>query len=96
MPLLSLPDECFDNIISFLDKKTLYSCIFVNRYWCRLFIPIIWIDPFYQSDSLEINPLLACLNENEISSLIPCSINFNDRSPALFENLLGKLDMMVY
>src|SRR4051812_19849690 len=28
------------------DYKTLYSCIFVNRLWCRFAIPLLWEDPF--------------------------------------------------
>jgi hypothetical protein len=28
------------------DYSTLYSCILVNRLWCRLTIPLLWEDPF--------------------------------------------------
>ncbi|CAB4403380.1 unnamed protein product [Rhizophagus irregularis] len=28
------------------DFSTLYSCILVNRLWCRLAIPLLWEDPF--------------------------------------------------
>jgi len=28
------------------DFSTLYSCILVNRLWCRTAIPILWEDPF--------------------------------------------------
>ncbi|CAB4435816.1 unnamed protein product [Rhizophagus irregularis] len=28
------------------DISTLYSCILVNRLWCRLTIPLLWEDPF--------------------------------------------------
>ena len=28
------------------DFSTLYSCIFVNRLWCRLAIPLLWENPF--------------------------------------------------
>jgi hypothetical protein len=28
------------------DYSTLYSCILVNRLWCRLAIPLLWEDPF--------------------------------------------------
>ena len=46
MSLPSIPKECFNDIILFLDNSTLYNCILVNRYLCKLFIPIIWRDPF--------------------------------------------------
>src|ERR1051325_123318 len=88
MPLLSLPDECFCNVLSFLDDHTLHSCLFVNRHWCRLSVPMVWSNPFncryYESKPSLINTLLACLDEDEISSLIPCAINF-DSQPPLFE-----------
>src|ERR1051325_7237716 len=86
MPLLSLPDECFSNVLSFLDDHTLYSCLFVGRHWCRLYVPMVWSNPFQQSKPKPslINPLLICLDEDEISSLVPCAINFGNQSP-LFE-----------
>src|ERR1051326_6247567 len=28
------------------DFKTLYSLALVNRFWCRLSIPLLWEDPF--------------------------------------------------
>ena len=28
------------------DFTTLYSCILVNRLWCRLAIPLLWESPF--------------------------------------------------
>ena len=43
----SLPEMTY-YIIRYLknDLKSLYSCIFVNRFWCRVAIPILWEDPF--------------------------------------------------
>jgi len=85
MPLLSLPDECFSNVLSFLDDHTLYNCLFVGRHWCRLSVPMVWSNPFQSKPKPSlINTLLACLDEDEISSLIPCAINFSNQFP-LFE-----------
>jgi hypothetical protein len=87
MILPSLPIECFINIFFFLDRKSLYKCLFVSRFYCKLSIPRIWKNPFRPNctpKSSAINTLLACLNEDEISFLIPCTINFNNQSP-LFE-----------
>ena len=88
MILPSLPNECLIDVLSLLDRKSLYKCLFVNRRYCKLSIPIIWRDPFSsiccEKSSLIINTLLACLDEDEISSLIPCAININNQSP-LFE-----------
>jgi hypothetical protein len=82
MPLPILLTECLGNIL-------LYKCLFVNRYYCKITIPMIWRDPFNKKISIPINcslikALLACLDEDEISSLIPSAINLNTRPP-LFE-----------
>src|ERR1051325_2865261 len=85
MPLLSLPEDCFNEILLYLlgDSRTLYQCLFVNKYCCRLTIPIIWRNPFkfFRSRTSVIGTLLACLNEDEISLLIPCNIKFNNQPP---------------
>ena len=40
--------EITNYIIQYLrnDFKSLHSCIFVNRFLCRITIPILWEDPF--------------------------------------------------
>ncbi|EXX55405.1 hypothetical protein GLOIN_2v1884052 [Rhizophagus irregularis DAOM 181602=DAOM 197198] len=40
--------EITEEIMQYLRKdfSTLYSCILVNRLWCRLAIPLLWEDPF--------------------------------------------------
>ncbi|GBB88137.1 hypothetical protein RclHR1_14670002 [Rhizophagus clarus] len=40
--------ELINKVIQYFryDYKTLYSCILVNRLWCRLAIPLLWEDPF--------------------------------------------------
>ncbi|PKY31167.1 hypothetical protein RhiirB3_448645 [Rhizophagus irregularis] len=40
--------EITNEIIQYFKKDltTLYSCIFVNRLWCRLAIPLLWENPF--------------------------------------------------
>src|SRR6266487_6933939 len=89
MPIFSLPDECFSDVLSYLDGKTLYKCLFVSRYFCKFTIPLIWREPFIETNFSEcfslINTLLSCLNEDEISSLIPCAIKFNNNQSPLFE-----------
>ncbi|PKY31406.1 hypothetical protein RhiirB3_448998 [Rhizophagus irregularis] len=42
-----LPELIFDIIKYFQDDySTLYSCVLVNRLWCRLTIPLLWENPF--------------------------------------------------
>ncbi|CAG8632779.1 uncharacterized protein OCT59_011859 [Rhizophagus irregularis] len=95
MPLSPLPEENFNNILSFLNRSTLHKCLFVNRYFCKLSIPIIWRNPFGNSctNGLLINTLLKCLNEDEISSLIPYGININHQTPLFeYETFVRKFD----
>src|SRR5438045_3651550 len=90
MPISSLPDECFSDVLFYLDEETLYKCLFVNRSFCKFTIPLIWREPFINGGLKKIkisliNTLFACLNEDEISSLIPYAINFNNNQSPLFE-----------
>ncbi|CAB5193265.1 unnamed protein product [Rhizophagus irregularis] len=61
--------ELTNEIIKCLRKdfSTLYSCILVNRLWCRLAIPLLWEDPFCiptkNYHCIEI--YLSYLNEND-------------------------------
>ncbi|CAB5192137.1 unnamed protein product [Rhizophagus irregularis] len=50
------------------DFSTLYSCILVNRLWCRLAIPLLWEDPFSKHDPKNyhyIEIYLSKLNEDD-------------------------------
>src|SRR3954451_7323994 len=55
--------------------NALYSLALVNRFWCRLAIPLLWEDPFsikYQQENLSFHFLdtyLLFLNENDKSKL---------------------------
>src|SRR5437762_279984 len=41
-------EDCLRIIFTELenDKSSLYSCILVNRFWCRIAVPILWKTPF--------------------------------------------------
>ncbi|GET60673.1 hypothetical protein GLOIN_2v1782947 [Rhizophagus irregularis DAOM 181602=DAOM 197198] len=42
-----LPELTYEVIKYFQnDYSTLYSCILINRLWCRLAIPLLWDNPF--------------------------------------------------
>src|SRR5271170_1216776 len=55
------------------DTKTLHECIFVNRTWCRIAIPILWRAPFkswlVEQPSL-ITTLIGCLDDAPKSKLL--------------------------
>ncbi|CAG8615774.1 16926_t:CDS:2 [Funneliformis caledonium] len=61
--------ECHEIIMNILknDLHTLYSCIRVNRSFCRIFIPILWRNPFkfIKKDKKLVqlfNTLVRCLD----------------------------------
>ncbi|RGB27814.1 hypothetical protein C1646_819528 [Rhizophagus diaphanus] len=58
------------------DFSTLYSCILVNRFWCRLVIPLLWEDPFSAPTKnyhcIEI--YLRFLNEDSKAKFNECGI----------------------
>src|SRR5947199_10557474 len=92
----SLPNECLNSFLTFLDNKSLYKCLFVNRYYCKLSIPTLWKNPFEfhsRPKASLVNTLLDCLNAFEIASLIPYTININTQS-SLFEygKFIRKID----
>jgi len=91
MSLSQLPNECINKIFSFLDKKSLYICLFVNRHWCRLIIPEIWRDPFVvyersHNSAILVNTLFQCFNEDDLSDLNSRAIKVPKNQPSpLFE-----------
>ncbi|RIA91672.1 hypothetical protein C1645_821679 [Glomus cerebriforme] len=72
--------EITNEIIQYFhhDYKTLYSCILINRSWCRLAIPLLWEDPFskkYPKNYHFIEVLLHNLNEDDKTELHEYEIN---------------------
>ncbi|KAF0550186.1 hypothetical protein F8M41_024932 [Gigaspora margarita] len=66
--------------------KNLFSCALVNRYWCRIIIPILWNEPgYYFKDIRLIKILLLTLNAEEQTLLIPFKISLPSYSKPLFE-----------
>ncbi|GBC03631.1 hypothetical protein RclHR1_05220008 [Rhizophagus clarus] len=73
--------ELTNEIIQYFrnDFSTLYSCIFVNRLWCRLAIPLLWENPFLiptqNYHCIEI--YLSYLNEDGKAKINEYGINTN-------------------
>ncbi|CAB4398341.1 uncharacterized protein OCT59_028305 [Rhizophagus irregularis] len=51
------------------DRKSLYSCMFVNRTWCSLTTPILWRAPFKESRSSLITTFIRCLDRTSKGKL---------------------------
>src|SRR4051794_22775605 len=48
LPPTPLPADCLEEIFNELltDKKTLFSCLLVNRLWCETVVDKLWQQPF--------------------------------------------------
>src|SRR6266498_2409661 len=60
--MFQLPDDCLNEIFEYLeyDKITLYSCLLVNRFWCKISVRI------YLREIRNYSTLIACLpNESK-------------------------------
>ncbi|PKC67384.1 hypothetical protein RhiirA1_534948 [Rhizophagus irregularis] len=88
--LLEMFIENEGNLYSFeyfrKDISTLYSCILINRLWCRLAIPLLWEDPFPKKDLFSreylknqhfIEIYLSKLNEDVKTKLYEYGVNNN-------------------
>ncbi|GBC08755.1 hypothetical protein RclHR1_08360001 [Rhizophagus clarus] len=53
--------DCLIEILRYLegDKATLYSCLLVNRFWCKVSVRILWEEPDVSTKVL--NTLISCL-----------------------------------
>src|SRR5204863_1384149 len=60
-----LTADCLEEIFEYLenDKITLYSCLLVNRLWCKISVRILWRDIW------NYNTLIACL-PNETKEIL--------------------------
>jgi hypothetical protein len=66
------------------DFSTLYSCILVNRFWCRLAIQLLWENPFstkFPKNHHFIEIYLQKLNDNDKVKLNEYGFN-NDEFPS--------------
>ncbi|GBB86456.1 hypothetical protein RclHR1_12890011 [Rhizophagus clarus] len=74
---MMLPTECWQEIlinVPIKDKKTLRSCLMVNRSMCKIVIPILWSNPFrYLQGSQHDQPMPRRTNEQD--EIIKIKIN---------------------
>ncbi|GBB96341.1 hypothetical protein RclHR1_02730013 [Rhizophagus clarus] len=69
-----LPADCLNEIFEYLERKkrSLYSCLLVNRFWCEISVRILWRDVWDTKsaenrlivNSLILNTLIICLPNN--------------------------------
>src|SRR5690349_10953692 len=83
-----LPNECLFEIFNNFETnyKNLFSCLLVNRQWCRLIVPILWSKPTnYFNDERLIRIYLLALNTEEQALLVPFKIILPKYAKPLFE-----------
>ncbi|GBB91654.1 hypothetical protein RclHR1_01900019 [Rhizophagus clarus] len=75
-----IPVEIFRHVFEYFsdDKRSLLSCLLVNKRWCGIAVSILWRDPFSYikgtSTSL-ITTYLSCLDVNEREILVKSGID---------------------
>jgi hypothetical protein len=52
-----LPPEIVIIMLNFLKPRFLFNCLFVNRIWCQLTIPLIWKKPFMRKIKFQMKIL---------------------------------------
>src|SRR5436305_12332061 len=67
------------------DKKSLYSCLLVNKTWCEIIIPILWKDPWKYlnkgKEKLLLSVIISHLSEDSRKDLGQVMINSYQRPP---------------
>ncbi|GBB84579.1 hypothetical protein RclHR1_11150004 [Rhizophagus clarus] len=83
-PVPTLPTECMERIFLHVGlKEELFSCLLVNKYWCKNVLPLLWANPFEGLETSKMNNFklirmyLACLDNKELNSLNSCLKSFN-------------------
>src|SRR5436305_4443635 len=69
-------------------KNSLRSCLFVNKSWCRIVIPILWKNPWNLKEGEEellFNVIISHLSDESKSNLKSQGINFSYQQRPLFD-----------
>ncbi|CAG8507337.1 12585_t:CDS:1 [Acaulospora morrowiae] len=89
--IMSLPSEIFDEVFRHLkfDKRSLYSCLLVNRFWCRKVVPLIWRRPMpynrkKNNNHVDVGVFIPYFNEDERIGIIKGGITIPDRPRPFF------------
>ncbi|KAF0532300.1 f-box domain-containing protein [Gigaspora margarita] len=86
--MIALPNECLFKIFNNNrdSYKNLFSCLLVNRQWCRIIVPILWSKPLDDfRDARIINIYLLALNVEEQVQSIPFKIMLPTDPKPLFD-----------
>src|SRR4051794_34918131 len=75
------------SILTEIEKKSLHSCLFVNKLWCETVVPILWGNPwkFVNDNKLLFNVIISFLSKESRNFLSSQGINL---FPTLHEHPL--------
>src|SRR5688572_11572142 len=74
-----LPFECLSEIFKYLNAYALRSCLLVNRFWCKVSVPILW------TSIRNYDTLIACLPNQSKEIFYKKQITFiTSKPPPLF------------
>ncbi|KAF0549650.1 f-box domain-containing protein [Gigaspora margarita] len=85
--MTQLPDECLSEIFLNLEGqyKNLFSCLLVNRQWCRNVVPILWSEPEFFKNCKLVRTCLLALNSEERALLTSHNIMLQDDQNPFFD-----------
>ncbi|CAG8681911.1 17952_t:CDS:1, partial [Gigaspora rosea] len=76
----ALPTECVEEIVKYfsienddssnINYNSLFSCLLVNRQWCKITVPILWKKPKLTSKIVIEKCLLELNDEEELQSML--------------------------
>ncbi|RIA84949.1 hypothetical protein C1645_879613 [Glomus cerebriforme] len=81
--------DCLKEIFEHLEKKSLHSCILVNRLWCRISIRILWRSVW------NFKTLISCLPDESKEILYKNGI-FLTSKPPLFNYVTFIISLSIY
>src|ERR1043165_9299677 len=97
--MINLPNECLFEILNNLKyyPGSLFSCLLVNREWCKIVIPILWSEINISSSRCDkpIGIYLLALNSEEKSLLLPFNIVIPNDPKPLFKYQSYAIDIKI-
>ncbi|CAI2186535.1 9100_t:CDS:2 [Funneliformis geosporum] len=101
--MISLIEDCIYQVLQWLkeDRETLFNCLFVNSFFCKNFVPLLYSNPFgqelkYINEYFLISTFLKCLDAEEKNYLRQVNINLTDENEITlfeYETYLEKLSI---
>lgn len=91
--------DCLEVIFKYLkyDRSSLFSCLLVNRLWCRLVVHLIWRDPFFNMSSNKdphsgiVQTYISCLPDTSKQNIIDEISNTDEKDEKTLQQLQQQL-----